>query len=254
MISKNKQKYLSQLQQKKFREEYRSFLVEGNKSVTELLTSDYPIEIILGTKEFYLKNQSEIVKKNIPFEEISINDLEKTGTFNTNNAAIAVAKMKENKPIYAGNDEMVLVLDDVKDPGNLGTIIRIADWYGIKKVILSEFSVELENPKVIAASMGSFLRVNCFRTNLEEYFKELKGTTILGAFLDGKSIHQFDFEKTGYLVMGSESHGISHEISKYITQKITIPAFGQAESLNVGVATAIILDNYRRVKGKLRFE
>jgi TrmH family RNA methyltransferase len=138
-----------------------------------------------------------------------------------------------------------LVLDGVSDPGNLGTIIRVADWYGFKQVILSETCADQFNPKVISATMGSFVRVHCVRTNLTEFLDEYQGP-IYGAFLEGQNVHKTPFKHNGVLVMGSESHGISDEIAEFVTDKITIPAFGGAESLNVAMATGIIVDNIKR--------
>jgi TrmH family RNA methyltransferase len=201
------------------------------------------------TQEFLDSNKTTIENKKVFYDLAEIEELAKSGTLQSNNAAIAVAKMKENNLIIAENNEIVLVLDEIRDPGNLGTIIRIADWYGIKKIVCSETTVELYNPKVIAASMGSFTRISFFRTDLENYLgQQPKETQILGAFLDGKNIQNEKFTSGGYIVMGSESHGISTLLEQFITQKVTIPSYGSAESLNVGVATAVILDNLLRAK------
>ena len=248
MISKNKQKYLSLLQQKKNREEYQTFLVEGAKSVTELINAEYEIEIMFGTEDFYEANKNTIDSKKIFFELAATEELDKSGTLRTNNAAIAVAKMKPNDVILAQENEWVLVLDEINDPGNLGTIIRISDWYGIKKIVCSENTVDFYNPKTIAASMGSFTRVQLYRTNIENYLQSEKEKNILGAFLEGENVQKIELKSGGYLVLGSESHGISTNIEKLISKKITIPKFGNAESLNVGIATAVILDNLLRIK------
>jgi TrmH family RNA methyltransferase len=157
--------------------------------------------------------------------------------------------MRENKPIIADADEFVLVLDDIRDPGNLGTILRIADWYGIKKVICSETTVDFYNPKVVSASMGSFTRILVYYSEISEYFENIeknKNTEIIGTFLNSENVHHFDFPSSGYIVLGNESNGIGSEVEKVITKKITIPRFGEAESLNVGIATAVVLDNLRR--------
>jgi len=144
-----------------------------------------------------------------------------------------------------------LILDDIRDPGNLGTIIRIADWYGIKKIICSPDTTDVYNPKVIAASKGSFTRVNLFYTPLPEFLAQhAKDRDLLGAFLDGDSIYEHSFSaQGGYVVMGNESNGIGAEVETFITNRITIPRVGEAESLNVGIATAVMLDNLRRVVG-----
>lgn len=251
MLSKNLQKYLHSLQAKKYRQEYGAFLVEGAKSVLELLTSDFQIEILVVSEIFYKENRQKIDKQPFRLEIATADELARAGTLQTNDAAIAVVKTKSNDFLYAHTAEYVLVLDDIRDPGNLGTIIRIADWYGIDKIICSHTTTDWYNPKVIAASKGSFVRVRSYYADLEAYFGEIlsksKTMNIYGAFLEGQSIHQADFDKIGgYIVMGNESNGIGKVVERIVTRKVTIPRFGQAESLNVGIATAIILDNLRR--------
>ena len=139
-----------------------------------------------------------------------------------------------------------LVLDDIRDPGNLGTIIRTADWYGINKIIASSETADFYNPKVISATMGSFTRTKIFYTGLESYLAGQTGRPIYGAFLHGNSIYQTDFSSGGFLVIGNESRGISERLEPHITERITIPRIGKAESLNAAIATAVVLDNIRR--------
>ncbi|PLK42300.1 RNA methyltransferase [Emticicia sp. TH156] len=247
MFSKQQQKYVQSLQIKKYRQEHQSFLVEGAKSVLELINSDFEIELLLCTTKFFDENEKKL--KKISVEQISQTELEKTSTLQSNDAAVAVAQMKPNESLNAAENEFVLVLDDIRDPGNLGTIIRIADWYGIKKLICSETTVDLYNPKVIAASMGSFTRIKAFYTNLTEYFKENQHhnkAAVIGTFLNSASLHQFAFPASGYIVLGNESNGIGAGVEQFVTHKVTIPRFGLAESLNVGIATAIVLDNLKR--------
>ena len=139
-------------------------------------------------------------------------------------------------------------IDSIKvvgDPGNLGTIIRVADWYGIKHIVCSPDCADFYNPKVIAATMGSFARVQVSHCDLSEYLSK-QTAPVYGAFLNGENIHQSALSETGFIVMGSESHGISTPVAQFITNKLTIPSFGQAESLNVAMATGIILDNFKR--------
>lgn len=242
MISKQQQKYIQSLQIKKYRYENQSFLVEGAKSVIELLNSDFEIEKCFFTEKFI--NTYQINYKN--YELATQDELEKIGSLQSNDSAIAIAKMKKNKLLHCNESEFVLVLDDIRDPGNLGTIVRLADWYNIKKILLSETSVDFYNPKVISATMGSFTRIEYWYGDLLEYFKNIDNQLLIGAFLDGENIHQFDFPSSGFIIIGNESNGINKELSKLISKKITIPRFGNAESLNAGVATAIVLDNLRR--------
>lgn len=225
---------------------HRLFLVEGGKSVFEVISSDFNIHILLATVDFCNCYQKELKKKGIKPEIVEADTLATAGTFESNSAALAIVEMKENKPIHFVGGEFVLVLDDVKDPGNLGTIIRIADWYGVNNIVCSETSADCYNPKVIAASMGSFTRVNIYYTILQQYLKENRQCAVYGATLSGKTIYKERFNKEGFLLMGNESKGISSELLNFVTEEISIPAFGKAESLNVAVATAVILDNIKR--------
>jgi TrmH family RNA methyltransferase len=244
-FTKNQAKLIKSLDEKKNRVELGLFLVEGEKSVSELLDSDFEIDLILTTTEFFDKYGEKIREKSNSYEIVNQFELEKVGTFTTNDAALAVVKQKTNKSAEIKKEEIILALDEIKDPGNLGTIIRIADWYGIKNIIASKNTVDFYNPKVITATKGSFTRVNMFYTDLNDFLSKTK-LPILGAFLNGENIHETKFPASGILVMGNESNGISKEIEKLITKKITIPAYGKAESLNVAIATAIILDNWKR--------
>lgn len=248
MLSKNVLKYLSSLQQKKYRQEYGAFLVEGAKSVLELLASDFEVEMVVATDKFYKENTRSLEKQPFRVEIATPDELVRAGTLQSNDAALAVVKTKSNDFLYAEEGEYVLVLDDIRDPGNLGTMIRIADWYGIRKMVCSLTTTDWYNPKVVAASKGSFTRVQGFYTDLNTYFEGRLASevSVYGTFLEGKNIHQITFTKTGYIVMGNESNGIGSEVEKFVTDKITIPRFGEAESLNVGIATAIVLDNWRR--------
>ena len=245
MITKNQIKYINSLQQKKFRLEHQSFVVEGAKSVIELLKSDFEIELLFTTQSFFEDNEALLHNYPIQPEFVEANELERAGSFTSNNAALAVVKTKENVELLVKNKEFALILDDIRDPGNLGTIIRIADWYGITKIISSNSTVDVYNPKVISSTMGSFTRISLYYTDLEEFIKNQKAN-IYGTLLDGANIHQTNFADSGYIVIGNEANGISEEIIKLITHKITIPRLGGAESLNAGIATAVVLDNVFR--------
>lgn len=245
MITKNQIKYINSLQQKKFRLEHQSFVVEGAKSVIELLKSDFEIELLFVTKSFFEENKTRLQNLSIQPELTDANELEKAGSFSSNNAALAVVKTKGNTELLVGDSEFALILDDIRDPGNLGTIIRIADWYGITKIICSTTTVDVYNPKVISSTMGSFTRISLYYTDLEVFVKN-QNENIYGTLLDGENIHQTKFTTSGYIIIGNEANGITEEITKLITHKITIPRFGGAESLNAGIATAVVLDNVFR--------
>jgi RNA methyltransferase, TrmH family len=246
-MTNNQAKLIRSLHDKKNRQELGLFLVEGAKSVVEVLQSDFEIEQVYCTSSFSDNNfellESKAGRGKIEIAEIF--ELEKVGTLETNDAAIAIVKQKLNTLLVISEEQITLVLDDVRDPGNLGTIIRIADWYGIKNIIASKTTTDFYNSKVISASKGSFTRVNFFYTDLSDILSKTE-LPILGAFMEGQDVHRYKFPTKGILIMGNESNGISREIEKLITEKITILRLGQAESLNVGIATAIIIDNWKR--------
>jgi TrmH family RNA methyltransferase len=246
MLTNAQQKYVLSLHQKKYRKLNSTFIVEGRKNIAELLASDYQLQQLFATEIFLESNPS--IHKNADCTIINEKELGKISTLKTSDQVLAVVHQFENKYFEAVNDELILDLDGVKDPGNLGTIIRIADWYGIDKVICSLHTVEFYNPKVIMATMGSFSRIKIFVTDLKGYFTPLKPVNVYGAYLEGNSVYEHDQVAKGYLVMGSESHGISSELDSYITEKITIPRRGKAESLNVAISTAILLDNFLKFK------
>ena len=241
MISKNQLKLIRQLGQKKYRKQYNQYLVQGEKNVLELLNSPLKAVDIFATQAFINTHQNQFPEVDFtPAEEES---LTKASTLVSNNAAIAVVDMP--KADLPNNTGLILALDGVSDPGNLGTIIRVADWYGIQHIVTSTDSADAYNPKTISATMGSFVRVSVSQVELPEYLQTLN-MPIYGAFLDGQSVHTTDFSAKGVLLMGSESHGIREQCAKLVSDKITIPAFGEAESLNVAMATGIILDNFKR--------
>ncbi|GAB2770699.1 RNA methyltransferase [Rhabdobacter roseus] len=249
MLSKSQIKYINSLKIKKYRQQERAFVVEGTKSVLELLDSDFEVELVVATDEFRQKYASILSHHAAKAETASLAELERLGTFQTNDSCLAVARTKENAFLCARPGEYALLLDDIRDPGNLGTILRIADWYGITKIICSANTTDLYNPKVIAASKGSFTRVAVYYTDLPAFLaaQVLPAQHVVGAFLGGTSLYKFAFPAAGgYLVLGNESQGIGAEVGTFVTDRVTIPRFGGAESLNVGIATAVLCDNLRR--------
>ena len=251
MVSKNQANYIRSLHQKKYRQQHGAFLVEGAKSVQEVLQSGFEVELVVATEAFYKENANLTDRQRTPVEIASVADLERISTLASNNAALAVVKTKENRPLVAEPGEIALLLDDVRDPGNLGTILRIADWYGVRKILCSDTTADVYNPKVISASKGSFTRVAWWYGDLAGFLRESVSASgedrpVYGAFLDGADVHSLSFVPGGYLVMGNESNGIGPEVTPFVTQRVTIPRYGDAESLNVGIATAVLLDNWRR--------
>ncbi len=242
MLSKAKIKYIKSLHVKKHRITEQSFIAEGVKSVLEFIDSKFTTDVVYGTELFWKQHKKILSAKNIPFELASEFELTQAGTLKSNNGAIAVVKLPHYETTKLEEGNWTIMLDGVNDPGNLGTIIRIADWYGINRVIISENSVDMYNPKVVNTTKGSLARVRVEYGNLPELLASFNGA-IIGAEMKGEDIHTFNSTVGGVLVMGSESHGISDGLSRFITNYVTIPRIGGAESLNVAVATAIFCDN-----------
>ncbi len=246
MLSKAVVKYIKSLQIKKYRNQHQAFVVEGAKSVLELLQAGFDLEYLFMTEAFY-QQHSRKLDKGLAFDVVTEDELVKAGTFASNNAALAVARMRQVPPLKLTQDELVIALDDIRDPGNLGTIIRIADWYGINKIVCSETCADFYNPKVISATMGSFTRVQVNYLDLAPWLQQHTNKfKIYGASLAGENLHAMQLKPEGIVVLGNEANGIRPEVAAQVNQLIKIPAFGGAESLNVATATAIIIDNFRR--------
>lgn len=222
-------------------------MVEGGKSVLELMKSDFEIVQLLVTPEFLQANIKPIRAFRGDLVEVKEKELAAVGEYSTNDTALAVVRMKSNVQPTLKSNEFVLMLDDLRDPGNLGTIIRTADWYGITTIIASEETAEVYNSKVIQSSMGSFTRVNIFYTHLATFLAKNQWP-VFGTFLNGSNAHEVDFGAHGIIVIGNEANGISKEVEEFVTDRITIPKYGHAESLNAAIATAIICDNIRRAR------
>ncbi len=237
MLSKNELKYIQSLCHKKQRQETGLFLAEGPKLVEELLESDYTVKGVYATEDWPGKN-----RPGIPVQLVSEQELEKISVLQTPNQVLAIVAQQTPQKEPVLRDQLVLVLDGIQDPGNMGTIIRIADWFGISQVIASEDTVELYNPKVIQSTMGSFMRVSVWYKPLLSFLKE-SNTAVYGALLDGRNVYQQEVLKEGLLVIGNESKGIRAELLPQISYPLTIPRIGKAESLNAAVATGILLSH-----------
>lgn len=241
MFSKSQIKLINSLGQKKYRLKHGLFVAEGRKAVSELLESSLQLHSLFTTDDIFKAER----EKTIIIEE---RDLKKISTFTTAQTALAVFHIpKPEKPVLEG---LLLALDNVQDPGNLGTIIRMCDWFGIKDLICSGGTVDCYNPKVVQATMGSIARVNINYVSLPEFFRQTRDDfPVFGAFLEGENIYSKELKPEGIVVMGNEANGISSEVESHITQKLVIPQFGeeqQTESLNVATATAIFLSEFRR--------
>ncbi len=244
MLTKGRISFIQSLKDKKVRSRKAVFVVEGEKSVIEILKSNFDVLECYATRHFINANKNLLNSKKIHAEAVEEGELRKISFLETPQEVLLIAKQKQNT-LPQKLTGKILALDNVRDPGNLGTIIRIADWYGIKEIVCSENCADLWNNKVISASMGSFCRVKVYYASLSKVLSETK-LPVLGAFLKGENAHKFSFPSEGILVLGNEANGISDDIKSYITHKITIPRFGEAESLNVSVSGAVLLDNWAR--------
>jgi TrmH family RNA methyltransferase len=256
MLSKNKIKFINSLKKKKNRINKRFFIVEGEKIFYELFESSYRIKEIFATESFISElpdNKKSLAQSIHPITE---EELQKISDLKTPNKVLAIVEIpNQSISLEEVKDSLSLVLDRINDPGNLGTIIRTADWFGIQQIFCSADSVDLYNPKVIQATMGAFTRVKIFYKNLTEFlsqYQNIEGFHIYGTFLEGDNIYESEIKNKGLIIMGSESHGISDELSSYIHQKLFIPSYNtnkksaQSESLNISVATGIICSEFRR--------
>ncbi len=249
MISTKWAKLIKSLQLKKYRKAEQLFLVEGEKAVLELLAANWTVPALFATERF-LATHPNASQAAAMVQACSSEELVKYGTFSSNDAALAVVAMPSWPPFHANAQHWTLVLDSINDPGNLGSIIRIADWYGITQIVCSRDTADCFNPKVIAAAKGSFLRVQLHYVDLATLLSS-QMLPCYGAFLTGESVHQLNLaQQGGYIVLGNEANGISDAIAQYVTRQITIPAYGSAESLNVGIAAAVICDNLIRLSGQ----
>jgi RNA methyltransferase, TrmH family len=235
MISKSESKYIQSLSHKKQRNEHKLFIAEGPKLVEEILQSQYDIEKIFATQEWINNNPTSTLVSIVTNDE-----LQKISTMQTANQVLAVVKMIENNASINTKNKLSVVLDGIQDPGNFGTIIRIADWFGINNLVCSNDCVELYNPKVIQSTMGSFTRVNITYTDLQPFLQQTN-LPIYGALLNGKNVKEIAPPLEGFLIIGNEGNGIRENILPYITNAVSIKKVGGAESLNAAVATGILL-------------
>lgn len=238
MLSKSQIKTITSLKQKKYRLQQGLFVAEGVKTIKELLASQFSLQQLYTTNSFKIDANLETV--------VSEKELKKISFLKTPNTALAIFKIPEPKAI--NTNQLLVALDNVRDPGNLGTIIRLCDWFGIRDLVCNLETVDCYNPKVVQATMGSITRVNVSYLNLTDFLKTTH-MPIFGAFMEGDNIYKSQLPNKGILVLGNEANGISREIEQVITTKISIPRFGQlqsTESLNVATAAAILLSEFRR--------
>jgi TrmH family RNA methyltransferase len=240
MVSKNQIKLITGLQQKKYRKQHKLFFAEGIKVVQELLNSNFELDHLFTVEDVF---------KGLPkdkFTLITEEELKKISALTTPNTCLAVFVIPEEKPLQ--HRGLIMALDDVRDPGNLGTIIRLCDWFGITQLVCSEQCVDVYNPKVVMATMGSLSRVNVVYNNLQQFLRDTQ-LPVFGTYMEGENIYNLSLPQEGIIIMGNEANGIAAETESYVTNKISIPRFGdlkQTESLNVATAAAVILSEFRR--------
>ncbi|MFO8234796.1 MAG: RNA methyltransferase [Bacteroidales bacterium] len=255
MLSKNKIKFINRLKKKKERNEKKLFLAEGEKIVNEMIHSSLETATLVAEEKFIntlTKHELNKIDEIIP---VKSNELQHISSLKTPNKALAVIK----QPLFSINtseirNSLTLGIDAINDPGNLGTIVRIADWFGIYNIFCSEDTVDVYNPKSVQATMGAISRVKIHYINLQKIIEQLredKNFNIYGCFLEGSNIYKENLSPYGLIILGSESHGVSEPVSKLVYNKLYIPNFStnkhiSSESLNVSIATGIVCSEFRR--------
>jgi len=252
-LSKSKISLIRSLSQKKYREQHNLFIAEGQKIIDEIAESDFKLKYLVYNQDkdfdYVDANAESIITDNVGMKKIS--------ALKTPPAILAVVEQKDfGFTVDKAKDKLCLVADDIQDPGNLGTLIRICDWFGIENLICSNNSADLYNPKVIQASMGAFLRVNVHYTDLLDFISDYKSNTknqCFGTFLEGENIYQSELPEKGLIILGNEGNGISKEVELLVDKKLHIPSFANgdnhAESLNISVAAAIVVSEFKRMTG-----
>lgn len=245
-LSKNKLKYIRSLKDKKFRSEYNTFVAEGNKLVSDLLPY-MKCQLLVGTEAFLSTLHTSDVEEVIEAEQ---HQLDQVSFLKNPQQALAVFYQNETDAEIDFSDQLLLALDGIQDPGNLGTIIRLADWYGIRHIFCSVDTADVYNPKVVQATMGALARVNVHYVDLAAFLEKHNNIPVYGTLLDGQNMYEQEITRNGIIVMGNEGNGIRPEIECLITKKLYIPNYPlgnpTSESLNVAIATAIICAEFRR--------
>ncbi len=251
MLSKSQIRFITSLHHKKFRQEHQCFIVEGIKSVMEFAQSDYAVRAVYSTAG--LAPKMDKIPQNIKFSVISDADMQRISALKTPQGVLAVVSLPEVAPLSTDRlaGKYTLVLDDVQDPGNLGTIIRTADWFGFTQLVCSPNTADAYNPKVVQASMGSLARLEVHYTDIEALVSQTS-LPVYGAVLDGQSIYEVAWASEGLVLLGNEGNGIRPNLLTRIRHAVTIPQIGQAESLNVAVSAALFCSEIVRSRGAWR--
>lgn len=248
MISKSKIKLINSLKLRKYRKKHNLFIAEGQKIINDLIESGNIASCIIASDNFFNKN----IIANTEFILTDYNEIKKISNLKTASNSLAIFEIPNfNLNFKNIENELIIFCDSIQNPGNLGTIIRTADWFGIKNIVCTEDTVDAYNPKVVQASMGAIGRVNIHYVNANIFFNKLSNnSTVFGTFLEGENIYNTELSKTGVIVVGNEGNGISEKVSKYVSKKIHIPNYSQninkSESLNASIATAIVCAEFKR--------
>ena len=257
MISKSKSNFIISLQKKKVREEEKLFVIEGDKLVKEFLQAKKKIRTLVAQPEFIRSLPEDLTYSINDIQEVTFEELRHISTFKTPHNSLAVVSIPELEMDSSEVlNQLCIGLDFVQDPGNLGTIIRAAAWFGIKNIVCSLDSVDVYNPKVIQASMGAILHVNVYYSDLKKLaiLANEKNIPVFGTMLEGTSIYNHKLDNKGIILLGNESKGISKELTSLITEKIMIPKFNNTaagiDSLNVGMAASIVFSEFLRKSGR----
>jgi RNA methyltransferase, TrmH family len=252
MLSKNKARLITSLQRKKIRDEEGLYVIEGDKIVREFLTAGMPVKLLVGKPEFLKSLSQQSLQNATEIEEASYEDLRQVSTLKTPHNALALVRIQHPElHIPAIADELCCGLEFVQDPGNLGTIIRAAAWFGIKNIVCSPDCVDVYNPKVVQSSMGALLHVNVFYYDLQVLLPEIRnsGKPVYGTILDGESVYGYPLENKGIILLGNESRGISERLLSHLSDRIMIPGVTVRpgiDSLNVGMAASVIFSEFFR--------
>lgn len=238
MVTKSSLKFIKSLKLKKYRQQEKRYIIEGKKGIVEALQARLPIEQVIGTELFGIWLDENDLLNDVVFEVVTQRTLESISSFQSNNTGVAIASMMDQKLEEQGPR---IILDGVRDPGNLGTIIRSMDWFGFKTLICSPDCADCYNPKTLAATMGSFTRLMPHYTDLDAYFTVRRDLPVFGMVLGGQSIEGVELPEEAAYLLGSESHGIRERLLPFVKNKIAITRYGGAESLNVAMATTILL-------------
>jgi TrmH family RNA methyltransferase len=258
MISKNKAKFIISLQRKKVRDEEGLFVIEGDKLVREFLAAKIPVNTLVAKAEFLSSLHADLTRSVNEIEEISYEELKHISTLKTPHNALAIIPIPERE-INTSEvlKQLCVALDFVQDPGNLGTIIRAAGWFGIKNIICSDDCVDVYNPKVIQASMGALIHVSVFYYDLKKLLADAAAikVPVFGTLLEGESVYRHKLDNKGVILLGNESKGISKDLIPFITDKIMIPRVSNSyqgiDSLNVGMAASIVFSEFLRRSGTI---